>query len=88
MNRDCANNDSRVILEWLHNAPCFEEFHIDKFKMWKENGQVVCAERLMSPWLGEVVIDNRCSTEDTLYDIIRYVEDNFSRRKENQNQCS
>jgi hypothetical protein len=85
MNRDCGNNHSRVIWEWLRNAPCFEKFNIDKLKMWKENGQVVCVARSMSPWLGEAVIDNRCSTEKTLYDIIRYVEDNLSIKQENQN---
>ncbi|QHQ59567.1 GNAT family N-acetyltransferase [Anaerocolumna sedimenticola] len=85
MNRDNRNNHSRVIWEFIRNAPCLEEFHLDKFKMWKENEQVVCVARPMSPWLGEVVIDNRCSTEKTLYDIIRYVEDNLSIKQENQN---
>ena len=84
MNQDCGNNHSRVIWEWLHNAPCFEEFAINKFKMWKEDGKVICVARPMSPWLGEAVIDNRCSTEETLYDIIRYVEDNLSIKQENQ----
>jgi hypothetical protein len=85
MNKDNRNNHSRVIWEWLRNAPCFEEFHLEKFKMWKENGQVVCAVRPISPWPGEVVIDNRCSTEETLYDIIRYVEDNLSNKRDNKN---
>jgi hypothetical protein len=53
--------------------------------MWKENGQVVCFARPMSPWLGEVVIDNRCSTEKTFNDIIRYVEANLSAKHENHN---
>jgi GNAT superfamily N-acetyltransferase len=84
MNQDCGNNHSRVIWEWLRNAPCFEEFNVDKFKMWKENGQVVCAVRPMSPWLGEAVIDNRCSTVETQYEVIRYVEDNLSNDQEDQ----
>lgn len=84
MNRDCENNHSRVIWEWLHNAPVFEEFDIDKFRMWKENGQVVCVARPASPWLGEAVIDNRCSNKETLYEIVRYVEDNLSAEHENQ----
>ena len=46
---------------------------------------VVCVARPMSPWLREAVIDKRCSTEETLYDIIRYVEDNLSIKQENQN---
>ncbi len=85
MNRTCENNHSRVIWEWLHNAPCFDEFHIEKFKMWKENGQVVCAVRPISPWLGEAVIDNQCTDEETLQEIIRYVEDNLSVKQEDQN---
>jgi N-acetylglutamate synthase-like GNAT family acetyltransferase len=84
MNRDCENNHSRVIWEWLRNAPCLEEFNINKFKIWKENGQVVCVVRPMSPWLGEAVIDNRCSTYETLYDIIHYTEENLSIKQENQ----
>jgi hypothetical protein len=82
MNWDCGNNHSRIIWEWLRNSPCFEEFQIDKFRMWKENGQVVCAVRTMSPW-GEAVIDNRCSTEEILYDVILYVEENLSIKQEN-----
>lgn len=66
MNRECENNHSRVIWEWLSNAPCLEEFHLDKFKLWKENGQITCAVRPISPWLGEAVIDNRCSNEEIL----------------------
>jgi GNAT superfamily N-acetyltransferase len=85
MNRDCENNHSRVIWEWLRNAPCLEEFCLDKFKLWKEKGQVVCAVRPMSPWPGEAVIDNRCSNEETRYEIIRYVEDNLSIHREYEN---
>lgn len=83
MNRENRNNHSRVIWEWLRNAPCLEEFQLDKFKLWKEKGQVVCAVRPMSPWPGEAVIDTRCSTEDTLFEILRYAEDNLSIRQEN-----
>lgn len=85
MHRDCGDNHSRVVWEWLRNAPCLEDFQLDKFKLWKEKGQVVCAVRPMSPWPGEAVIDNRCSTEEILYDIIRYVETNLSINQENQN---
>ena len=85
MNRDCRDNHSRVIWEWLRNAPCLEEFDLDKFKMWKENGEVVCIARPASPWLGEAVIDNRCSSEETIKDIIQFVEDNMSKKQENQN---
>lgn len=84
MNRDCGNNHSRVIWEWLRNAPCFDEFPTEKFKLWKENGQVVCAVRPINPW-GEAVIDNRCTAEETLQDILRYAEDNLSIKQENQN---
>ncbi len=84
MNHDNVNNHSRVIWEWLRNAPCLDEFPFEKFKLWKEKGQVVCAVRPMSPWPGEAVIDNRCTTEETLYEIIRFVEDNLSASEENQ----
>lgn len=85
MNQDCGNNHSRVVWEFLRNAPCLEEFNIDKFKMWKENGEVVCFARPISPWLGEVVIDNRCSSKETLNEILRYVEGNLSTNHENHN---
>lgn len=42
MNKDCSDNDSRAILEWLRNAPCFDDFNLDGFKMWKEDGKPVC----------------------------------------------
>ena len=85
MNRDNENNHSRVIWEWLRNAPCLEEFQLDKFKLWEEDGQVVCAVRPMSPWPGEAVIDNRCTTEEILKDIIRYAEEHLSIKQGNQN---
>lgn len=85
MNQDCGDDHSRVIWEWLRNAPCLEEFNIDKFKMWKENGKVVCAVRPMSPWLGDVVIDSRCTTDKTFYTIIRYIEENLSKKQDNKN---
>ena len=88
MNRDNSNNHSRVIWEWLRNAPCLEEFQLDKFKLWKEKGQVVCAVRPISPWPGEVVIDLSCSTEEILYEIIRYVEENFSIIQDDQKHIS
>ena len=83
MHRDCMYNNSRAIWEWLRNAPCFDEFHSDKFGLWKENNEIVSIARPTSPWLGEAVIDNQSLSNETLYDIIRYCEANFSVEKEN-----
>lgn len=30
MNVDCECNTSRIVWEWLGNAPCFEMFQLDK----------------------------------------------------------
>lgn len=84
MNLDCKSNPSRVVWEWLRNAPYLDDIDLDKFKLWNENDQVVCAIRPTSPWLGEAVIDNRCTNIDTLNNIIQYAEDNFSTTEENE----
>lgn len=85
MNLDCMYNHSRAIWEWLRNAPCFDDFHIDKFRTWKENGKIVSIARPTSPWLGNAIIDNRCLSNEILNDIIRYSEENFSVEKDNKN---
>lgn len=84
MNQDCEDNHSRVMWEWLRNAPYFDELNTDKFKLWKENGQIVCAVRPLYPW-GEAEINNLCSNEETLKDVIGYVESNLSVKEENTN---
>lgn len=77
MNADCDCNNSRVIWEWLRNAPYFEKFHLDKIGIWKENNEIVACLQLLSPWPGYVKVDNRSASEDLLLDIIRYAEDTF-----------
>lgn len=83
MNRDCMYNNSRVIWEWLRNAPCLDDLDTDKFRVWKENDEIVSIARPTSPWLGEAVIDNRSLSNEILHDIIQYCEANFSVENEN-----
>lgn len=70
----------------LCNAPCLDDFHIEKIRIWKENDEVVSIVRPLSPWLGEAVIDNRCLSNEILHDIIQYSEENFSVANENNKQ--
>ncbi len=77
MNADCNSNPSRIVWEWIRNAPFFEMFQLDKIGMWYENNEVVTLIRLLSPWPGYVAIDNRSTSEELLIDVIRYAEDTF-----------
>lgn len=83
MNQACGENHSRVVWEWLRNAPYFDELNTDQFKLWKENGQIVCAVRPLYPW-GEAEINNLCSNEAILKNVIGYVEDNLSIEQDNK----
>ncbi|HEX3075577.1 MAG TPA: GNAT family N-acetyltransferase [Lachnospiraceae bacterium] len=77
MNKDCDCNFTRVVWEWLRNAPCFELFRIDKIGMWYEDNEVSSTICLNSTRLGSAVVDTRSSNKDLLQDIIRYAEATF-----------
>ncbi len=78
MNRDCECSPSRIIWEWLRNAPCFEMFQLDKIGIWRENNEIVASVQLLSPWPGSVKVDNLSESQELLLDIIRYAEETFS----------
>lgn len=78
MNADCDCNHSRIVWEFLRNAPCFEMFQLDKIGIWKENNEIVASLQLLSPWPGYVKVDNRSNSEELFMDIIRYAEDTFT----------
>ena len=84
MNVDCDCNHSRIVWEWLRNAPCFEMFQLDKIGIWRENHEIVASLQLLSPWPGYVKVDNRSNSEDLLLDIIRYAEDTFTGLEDNK----
>jgi Acetyltransferase (GNAT) family. len=84
MNADCDCNHSRIVWEWLRNAPCFEMFQLDKSGIWRENNEIVASLQLLSPWPGYVKVDNRSNSEDLLLDIIRYAEDAFKGIEDNK----
>jgi hypothetical protein len=78
MNADCDCNHSRIVWEFLRNAPCFKMFQLDKIGIWKENNEIVASLQLLSPWPGYVKVDNRSNSEELLLDIIRYAEYTFT----------
>lgn len=84
MNADCDCNHSRIVWEWLRNAPCFEMFQLDKIGIWRENNEIAASLQLLSPWPGYVKVDNRSNSEDLLLDIIRYAEDTFKGIEDNK----
>ncbi len=84
MNVDCDCNHSRMVWEWLRNAPCFEMFQLDRIGIWRANNEIVASLQLLSPWPGYVKVDNRSNSEDLLLDIIRYAEDTFSGIEDNK----
>lgn len=84
MNSECDCNASRIVWELLRNAPYFEMFQLDKIGLWHENNEVVAAVRILSPWPGGVVIDNRSNNEDLLMDVIHYCEQTFSGSEDNK----
>lgn len=83
MNADCDCNHSRVVWEWLRNAPCYEMFQLEKSGMWKENNKIVASLQLLSPWPGYVRVDTRSNSEALLMDVIRYAEDTFTGIEDN-----
>lgn len=83
MNSDCEYNTSRIVWEWLRNAPCFEMFQLDKLGLWYEGNKMVAALQLLNPWPGFVKVDNRSNSEKLLLDIIKYAEETFSDFKDN-----
>lgn len=84
MNADNDGNHSRIVWEWLRNAPCFEMFQLDKIGIWRESNEIVASLQLISPWPGYVKVDNRSISEDLLLDIIRYAEDTFAGIEDNK----
>lgn len=83
MNNDCDCNTSRIVWEWLRNAPCFEMFQLEKIGLWYENSNIVASLQLLSPWPGSIIVDNRSNTESLLIDIIDYAEETFCGIKDN-----
>lgn len=77
MNNEADANYSKVVWEWLHNAPCLEMFQLEKSSIWRENNEVVAYLQLLSPWMGYVKVDNKSKSTDLHLDIIKYAEDNF-----------
>jgi hypothetical protein len=77
MNHVYKLNSSRVIWEFLRNAPCFEMFQLENIGMWFENSQVVTVARLLSPWPGSITIDNKSIDNDLFRDVIGYAENTF-----------
>lgn len=73
---DC--NASRIIWEWLRNAPCFEMFQLHKIGIWYENDRIATVLRLLSPWLGSVVVDSKSISENLLNEVIHYAEETFA----------
>lgn len=84
MNEDCDHNHSRIVWEWLRNAPYFEMFQLDKIGIWRENCEITASLQLQSPWPGYVKVDNRSNSEDLLLDIIQYAEDTFAGIEDNK----
>ncbi len=78
MYRNCKSSHSRIVLEWLRNAPYFEMFQLDKLGIWRENNEIVASLQLLSPWNGYVRVDNLSDTKELLIDIVRYAEETFS----------
>lgn len=83
MNAECDCNHSRVVWEWLRNAPCYEMFQLEKSGIWKENNKIVASLQLLSPWPGHVRVDTRSNSEALLMDVIRYAEDTFTGIEDN-----
>jgi GNAT superfamily N-acetyltransferase len=82
MHEESNSNCSRIVWEFLRNAPCFEMFQLDKIGIWYESNKIVTVMRLLSPWLGSVVVDNRSTSEDLLNEVIHYAEETFSAIKD------
>jgi GNAT superfamily N-acetyltransferase len=78
LHEEFNSNHSRIVWEFLRNAPYFEMFQLDKIGIWYESNKIVTVVRLSSPWLGAVTVDNRCSSEALLNEVIQYAEETFS----------
>lgn len=84
MHKESDCNCSRIVWEWLRNAPCFEMFQLDKIGTWYENDKIVAVIRLLSPCLGSVAVDNRSTSEDLLNEVIHYAEETFAAIEDNK----
>ena len=83
MNQDNGEDPSGAVYEWLSNAPCFDDFRVDKFRMWKDqNGEIIGAVRPASPWPGEVIINCRKLESSRCTEVIQYAEENFAAKQE------